>query len=133
MGRNPVRADHAGNSPGTVVRREFAPHWVAGKGAQRLPCLGLEDIEAHGLAFLRSTSGLRAADDARHRAASITSAQPEWSSSEPGLRLNRSGRGLLSESARLNGSVSFARGWRTTPLIIRAVSQEHASRKRPEV
>jgi hypothetical protein len=73
MGRNPVRADHAGNSPGTVVRREFAPHWVAGKGAQRLPCLGLEDIEAHGLAFLRSTSGLRAADDARHRAAAITS------------------------------------------------------------
>src|SRR6516164_190028 len=33
MGRGLVRSDHPGNSPGTVVLREFAPHRIAGEGA----------------------------------------------------------------------------------------------------
>ena len=33
MGRSFVRPDHPGNSPGTVVLREFAPRRIAGEGA----------------------------------------------------------------------------------------------------
>src|SRR5262249_20391330 len=57
MGRSPIRSDHAGNGPRTMILRKFASHRITGEGVQTLPCLGLKDVDAHGSTLLRATSG----------------------------------------------------------------------------
>src|SRR6516225_2631274 len=66
MGRRPIRSDHPGNGPRTMILRKFAPRWITGERVQAFSRLGLENVDAHAL----SLSGLNVSTKRRryHRA-----------------------------------------------------------------